>query len=169
MSKTNKNIIQEAYIRSQVECDKAQTNLLKFIRPGKKIPEGGFALMLDESAGEAVKAVEAAEKHLNAVQKDMDHYEKLLGAEGSMEAIMNGMARSQRVISESDFAARKATENAIKTHAGLDVRACEELPAIAELIRKRDHAKETYSPQVDALKDRVSKIRALESKYSSEN
>ena len=163
------NPIEVAYRNSQADLAGKKSELLKFIKIGAKKPGGGYEIMLDESAGEAVKAVEAVEKHVAAIQKDYEHYQKLLSPEGSMDAILNSMARSQRVISESDFAARKATENAIKTHAGLDVRACEELPAVAELIQKRDHAKGTYSPQVDALKDRVSKIRALESKYASEN
>ncbi len=157
------NKIQEALILCQNDLESKKAGLLKHIKVGSKKP-GGYELLIDEQAD--VAAVETAEKSVEKIQKDLANYQKLLGDEGSMEAIQNSMARAMKSISEPEFAARKMTEKMIRTHKGLDVLACENLPEVQALISKKNEMSKKYAPEIAALKERVDKIRNLEAKYS---
>jgi len=154
-------------VRCQAESDRRRSQLLKFLVVGSKKPNGNYELLLDSSAADAVKAASDAEKKVDAIESDCKHYKKLLEPSESIESLISEQVRMSRAISDSDLAYRHAVTSAMKTHAGLDVLGCEELPAVAALIEKRNLAKEKYEPQIDALKKRIKTIRELESKYQS--
>jgi hypothetical protein len=85
-----KNAIQEALILSELSLEKQKSGLLKHIKIGAK-KAGGYELLIDEKAD--IKELEATEKKLKEIQKDMDCYQTLLLPEGSMEAIITEQSR----------------------------------------------------------------------------